>query len=83
MNYAVQLIVEGLTVGLMLAVLGTLVSLGVRCPIYGSIPSDAKYYISTALYLFISGFLFHVVFELLQVNKWWCQNGAVSKTLNS
>lgn len=29
-----------------------------------------------AVFMFVVGFLIHLVFELLGMNKWYCKNGA-------
>jgi hypothetical protein len=39
--------------------------------------NDMKVYIG---HLLIAGFLFHLIAELVGLNKWYCANGVVSKS---
>tara|TARA_B110000208_G_C11471075_1_gene322164 strand:- start:30 stop:266 length:237 start_codon:yes stop_codon:yes gene_type:complete len=77
-----QLLFEAILVGLMVVVIGSLVSYGLRYFSKKNLPSVCKdwnkYYVME-ICLFITGFLVHIICELTRLNKWYCTKGNACK----
>ena len=64
-----QLAIEGVVVGFILAVIGTMLT-SIMAP-----SSHSGSYIDVAAIFFISGVSTHFIFEALGANKWYCTKG--------
>lgn len=73
-----KLLVEALVVGLLVLVVGIVVSFGVGALFSVDLPAVCKKWNKNyrmELCLFLTGFIIHLVCELSGINKWYCKNG--------
>ena len=73
-----NLLVEAIAVGIMILILGEIVmfilkKVGLKGPC--TCTEWNKYYIRE-ISLFLTGFLGHLLFELVGANKWYCKHGS-------
>ena len=73
-----MIIVEALWVGILIVVIGSVVSFVVGKIIPNKLPKVCKNWNKNyvmEICLFLSGFLGHLLFEITGINKWYCKNG--------
>jgi hypothetical protein len=72
----VHFLVEALVIGGITAVVGFVIS---TLLMYASAPDFSlrryKFWPYVVIAFFLTGFLMHVGFELIQINKWYCKQG--------
>ena len=75
MNRVVKVLLEAVLVGVGVVILGTIVSYGISKLNPVKLESKCrdwnKYYVME-LSLFLTGFLFHIIFEVAGLNKLYC-----------
>ena len=73
-----RLLIEAIAVGIIVLIVGSIVSAIFRLFTSKSLPSVCKdwnkYYVME-ICLFITGFLTHIFCEMVSLNKWYCKNG--------
>lgn len=78
----VNLLIEAIVVGLVITVVGSIISWLIRFVWKSSVPENCKdwnkYYVME-IALFLTGFLSHLLFEGAGLNKWYCKNGFACK----
>ena len=71
----VQLFIEAFVVGISVVIVGTIISLILKLIIKSDLPKECenwnKYYVME-ITLFLIGFLLHILYEALGLNKWYC-----------
>lgn len=73
-----NLVVEGISVGIVVVIIGYFVSIIVGKIMTVDMPRLCREWNKNHIMeicLFITGFLTHVIFELLGLNKWYCLHG--------
>jgi xanthine/uracil permease len=75
-----QLILEAIVVGIVITVIGYLVSLVIqlvmdRMGVKRSKNTDWNKYHVMEIALFLTGFIAHLLFEIVGLNKWYCTSG--------
>ena len=77
MNKIVKVLLEAILVGLGVVILGTTVSFGISMlnPVKLKKVCEGwnKYYVME-ISLFLTGFLFHIIFEITGMNKLYCHH---------
>ena len=70
-----QLFIEAFVVGISVVIVGTIISLILKQIIKSDLPKECKnwnkYYVME-ITLFLIGFLLHILYEVLGLNKWYC-----------
>ena len=84
MNNTITLLIEALVVGLVTTVIGSIVGyiVGLMYPFKIDLPSECKSYnkyFIMQVCLFFTGFVTHLLFEVVGGNKWYCNNGVACK----
>lgn len=77
MNYTLHIIIEGCVVGMATVILGTVISL-----IYAKLENNNhKFLNNIGMYicLFLTGFILHIGWDLVGLNKWYCKHCAGCK----
>ena len=77
-----KLLLEAVVVGIATVVVGSVVGFILGKLMGQDLPAECKKWNKNhimELSLFITGFLIHVLCELVGVNKWYCKNGAACK----
>ena len=77
-----NLFVEGFFVGLSIVIIGTLVSGIFALTMKSDLPPVCKDWnknYAMELSLFFTGFVTHIFFEIVGLNKWYCRNGIACK----
>ena len=79
----IELLIEALVVGLLLVIVGYLVTIGIN-KLFNRNLSDSfinlKKNKTLLIIFFLSGSLTHLLFEFLGGNKWYCKNGFACKS---
>ena len=73
LRYIFHIIIEGSIVGIATVILGTIISY-----LYALLKNkDTKFIKNTGMYicLFLTGFILHVGWDIVGLNKWYCKNG--------
>lgn len=73
-----QLIIEGCVVGIVLVIIGIIVTNLFKFIHNNNLPDVCKNWNKNYIMeinLFLIGYIAHMVFELTGVNKWYCNNG--------
>ena len=73
-----NLLVEGIAVGIVVVVVGYFVSLMVGKIMVVDMPNVCRQWNKNHIMeicLFLTGFFTHVIFELLGLNNWYCKHG--------
>jgi xanthine/uracil permease len=77
MNKVVKVLLEAVLVGVGVVILGTIVSYGISMlnPVKLEKVCEGwnKYYVME-LSLFLTGFLFHIIFEITGLNRMYCRH---------
>ena len=84
MNNLITLLIEALVVGVVTVIVGTIVGFLVAkfYPMKVSLPDECKNYnkyFIMEICLFFTGFIAHLLFEVVGGNKWYCKNGVACK----
>ena len=82
MNKLAKFSLEALVVGIMVVVAGSLVSFLVGLLFKTDLPPVCKDWNKNyvmELSLFFAGFVTHIFFEFVGLNKWYCRNGIACK----
>jgi ABC-type antimicrobial peptide transport system permease subunit len=77
-----QLIIEAIVVGIVMMVIGNIVGYFVGKQFATDLPPVCKDWNKNYLMeicLFLTGFIGHLLFELIGANKWYCKNGYACK----
>lgn len=75
MNKYLQVILEGIVVGVCLVLVGYVVSYSTKPYFKVSLPEICDSWNNKYVYeitLFMSGFLLHIIFELVGLNRYYC-----------
>ena len=73
-----KLLFEALFVGVIVVITGSVVGFAVGKMMGSDLPSVCKDWnkkYAMEISLFFTGFLTHLLFEFLRLNKWYCKNG--------
>lgn len=68
-------IIEALTVGVVTAIIGFIISTLLMLPSKDFSWSKYHFWPSVLFSFFITGVIIHVIFEVSGANKWYCKNG--------
>lgn len=77
-----NLLKEASVVGAIVVIVGTVVGFIVSMFMQNDMPMECKDWNKNfvmEICLFFTGFLAHVIFELIGANKWYCKNGNACK----
>ena len=73
-----KLFIEAIVVGIVIVVIGSLISYLMRLYYVSDLPDVCKNWnknYAMEICLFLTGFFGHLIFEYSNVNKWYCENG--------
>lgn len=73
-----KLLVEAIIVGIATVIVGTIVGFIIGKGFSNNLPKICKSWNKNhimELSLFFTGFLLHIMFEYMRLNKWYCNNG--------
>lgn len=77
MSYLMHVMIEASVIGLLVILLGTIISYFIAI----MTDKDTKFLYNPAMFisLFLIGFILHFSFDLIGLNKWYCNNCAGCK----
>lgn len=77
----IEIIIEAIIVGLLVMIIGIIVSYGTMYMQDPVLTKDFKHWWSIAFSFAISGMLVHIICEVSGVNRWYCKHGSACKKI--